>query len=514
MQQNDGNGSMNRMQEGRRPDWRDPLYECALRHEGSEAEEMAGLAEGEFAFLGDFLDSADHRNQAKKRILDIQNKKKKKARRKKIIFTAVCAAAAMVVFVSVLYLIFFYTVKAPQQWEEACELEESGDYEGALDRFSNLKTYAQRENAKERIERLKPLAAGQYLQNREYEEALALYREIEDEDGVNRTYEAWGDQLLTEEQYGDASEKYVLAGKEEKARDAKLLQADDEAANGNYERAIALVQELENADMERIAGYRSLRCDEIIRRLQALKSPFRDEEVRDLAGQLDDIDSILRFLKAVYAEGLDMEALFPDGILVKDIDLSGFRPDVENRGIERQGKAKTLVFSKMQERGTLSSYKAVNPYSVFSPTEKEPTFSVRLLPGFLYAIPEENRADSYEECQWILLSDTFYHAYGRVVGKQKVKSYSGSPDMSWSVGYPLFEAIDNVTLYEKEEPDRFYLVDYRVAKPEKYVEKTSEVLGYYYVTDEDIKDFETYWGASDPEYLEETLREGVRRIYE
>ena len=92
----------------------------------------------------------------------------------------------------------------------------------------------------------------------------------------------------------------------------------------------------------------------------------------------------------------------------------------------------------------------------------------------------------------LLLSDTVYLMFEYVPVKDTEDS---------KLYYPMYEAADNICVYEKEKPDHFLLVDYQRNRPE-----VSEGLSMMQIL---LLDTGSFWGTSDKEYLKQALEKGI-----
>ena len=503
------------------PDWRQPLYESACRHLYSGGEKEAEQAAREFSFLGDWKGSEKKKILSEERITAIRKEKKKKVFFEKMRLYGSIAVLVLFVLTVVGLTLNYYLNTLPKRWEEACAKEEAGDYTGALELMRKIDAGKHRKEAEERVKELIPLAAGQKLSEKDYAEALALYQEVNDEAGILSVYDAQGDEALESGDYAAAADFYKKAENKEKERTAVLRNADVKEEKGLYEEAIHLVESLgetDENDEARLKRLRASRCLRVMTELMIMNQTEHDpEKVRKCVETIDDLDSVLQICEEISREKYSLEEIFPVGIIIRDIDFSVYRPDVENKGLSRKNRPKAIVLTRRQIRGDLKQYMSESMIGSFLEEPKAISLQSEYIfePAVFFALPDEVRAKSFRECGELLLVDSYWRQYGTLSGSRKVKSTgtSGVPSFEITQTYPLFEAVDNVTLYDREKPDHFYIVGYELRKPELYESPVIEQLGYRFVTDGEIKDFEACWGKSDPEFLDSTYRKGVSELY-
>ena len=150
-----------------------------------------------FQELGDYKDSSELVAACDKRIAEL---KSAKSRRNKII-----VAAGVVAAIALGGTYYAVSVAIPQQkTDEAIELAQNGDYDAAL----NLLVENNLASKKPEIDRIH---AEKLTEAGEYQQAIDIYTEINDEEAVQNVYSAWGDATMKEENYARAFAMYYHA---------------------------------------------------------------------------------------------------------------------------------------------------------------------------------------------------------------------------------------------------------------------------------------------------------------
>ena len=429
-----------------------------------------------------------------------------------------------------------------------CDIEE-GSYAQAVDALTEL-------GDAEGISRAR-IAWGKELREQGlYEEALAQFNSLKglrisaDTEGAaekRETYYAWSAALVREEDYQNAvlvmermqmelpdfmkdGAKNGAAAEDETQKNeaAEDETQEDEAAEGK------IAEELDRQIRRRLEQLREKRCDAAIAAVIGENGGTVDPEKAFAEGSLlDDLKGQLRFCAALDQSGADLGSIFPDGIPVKDIFLDDYMPTTNNLGMEVQkledpGK-KALIFSRKEQVNDLSRFltremmgsgEAYLPVFGYIPDlnnidkikAEETSYQIRLLPGRWQQLPKEYRAMNWDECTLVMLSDMIYLNNGSAKVILTNRFGTGSSKVTYQVNYhyPLFDAVDNVTIYEKNQPDHFLLVDYQRSESKN---KSIAIPGYSPIISvtgsPDKIDYEKFWGVSDEAFLEQAAQNGM-----
>ena len=386
----------------------------------------------------------------------------------------------------------------------------------------------------------------------ELEEAISKVRENRATERKREMYLSWSDALEEKEEYQSALDvlrqmetDFTRTDESEDVPDDEQSSEgglnEEDAQEGQSENLVKDEQEEQDADplqeeqeevsetlaakvrqdlAERLPGLREKRCDAAIAAVTA-DSQIDNELAYSLGSTLDDLNGILRFCIVLDNAGADLESIFPEGVLISDVSLEEYLPTAENKGLfpegPIEGEWKTLVFSREEKETNKGKYRNINMYNYLNKGKaKTNSYEIRLLPGSWQKLPTDKRADSWEECSLLLLSDTIFIRNGLVILSYDFKIYNNGRTQTnhMTSEYPLFEAADNVTFYDKSQPDHYYLVDYVRNRPEEFKENSLPGIppivkvenGYNSI------DYERFWGKSDSTFLRNTLKKGLEKI--
>ncbi len=217
-----------------------------------------------------------------------------------------------------------------------------------------------------------------------------------------------------------------------------------EAADGRIQEAIEILLQARpsHETSELLTDLRLQRCEEAVRSLRAAvpaEEEIKESEdgaparhtVRDIkyaaeiGAELDDVDSILTYFRALAECGYEPGAVYPDGVEVIDVPTGSYQlPEDrkaaqadQNQTVPLEGKG--LIFTREQiipddPKQYLSQTEHVIVERPWNPAD-DSLYRVKLQPAELYQLPEERRAESIAECSWIYLADTVYRVSGTAV---------------------------------------------------------------------------------------------------
>ncbi|MBQ6385070.1 MAG: hypothetical protein IJJ38_02735 [Lachnospiraceae bacterium] len=565
-------------------DWKKPLYDCAANMQGKGDPLSLRRAAGQFAYLGGYRDSAARAEQCirdfdaqheavRGRIRDagcsgevseairnlvlfwgcpeyeaeLQTAREKETRlartekRRRILRVVRRAAlAAAVIFILITAYGYHISRTHPVIRREALRAAEEKDYEKAAELYHKIRNGPFSEEARARIPELMLEAARQKIGQGAFEEARKILVNYGDEEDFRHLYKEWGIACMREKQYAEALSRFKDAGDHSLDGRVYSLWAADKADGGDYYGAVEI---LERADDEEghSAQLKTLREGRARQAAGEVTGTVNYVKAAETGAKLDDIDGQLLYCRALREAGYDLKKVYPDGVVIRGLHPEQYRPTAENQGIAEDQELVILPFSRKEvneygvERSESAPYRYISPIhfrdrGVPWSRSGSDAFEMRLLPDVLYDLPESMRAESLEACTVFLLRDTFYLVEGSVAVRRG-KNYSGDSgatslvrDMSY---YKLLSAADNVTLYDKEAPDRFHIFDYRKEMPAykpdfgegaegdalRQIWEKMELKGQITVPNGNAaeigRSLEICWGKPDPEYLNETMKQAV-----
>ncbi|MBQ1310856.1 MAG: hypothetical protein IIY55_03325 [Blautia sp.] len=550
-------------------DWREPLYQSALKHQKLHTIQGTCAAAREFAFLGEYRDAAEQlkavlsaaqemydrlwkQNQPGRRwrrdpadvlcamrgmelLAEVvetgeeparireeyekyKSSLKKRNHRKEIMRRAAALIAVLLAAGSLLYTHF---VMLPGLWQQAQELAEEGDYRDAIDIARKLIKSRDWRKAEEWLPELKKEGAARLIAESDYSGAAELYKELGDDEKLSRTQIAWGEDLMSRGAYEEAEVHLLASADQDRLNGLYTVWSEVLAEEGSYKEAVEILSRAEYPDDEnsgiqasRLEQLRMLRREKAVLQLQEAGPAPDPAFAGELGSMLDDVDSLLTYCREAKELGVDLEKAFPDGVEVRDVKLAAYQPGTKSPGLSREEikNGKVLVFSRVQEEKDRHKYhyqEGKEGNGIRPAYLEESSYRYRLLPGTLFSLPEENIAASWEECTLLLLQDTLYIQRGTVTIKNhavwKRNHFEGIESTSY---YPVFAALDSAAFYRKENPEVFSLVDYQVSRPKAY-DLELPLPVYFKYTEKIIMDYSEFWGESDPVFLDVALQEGA-----
>ena len=563
-------------------DWLSPLYNCAREHQQSGTVTGLWYAAREYYFLGTYMDSprrldeccrelqagfddtvgkaleaADYYTSVKSNMeLDqfaqtgiegyakaaaeaLERKRRlaaseqKKQRRKHHILAG-CAAAVVIILLCSAFYVFGYL--QPALREQAAQLEAGEDYEGALAVYIRLLAGPWSKQADEKMKQMKERIGSRQLDEGQFEEAIALFQELDDEENVLKARTALGVSLREKGQFEEALAQFDQTGDGEQKYITYFAWADMLEEEERYQEAIEVMDLLhkdseavlsgEEAYQDRLARLKERRCDAAVAAVTgSVTGGSVDTALAySLGAALDDIDGQLKFCTALDEAGADLDLVYPEGVEVSGVSLAQYQPFGDEiavsdflEGIKEETAIKALVFARKQRAPVAGDYLENSISDMMAQKKREPEdddYEVRFLPGKWQELSKQKRASSLEECNLFLLSDCIYYKDGFVTIKTKYEVGTGSTRTRGYTTqyYPVFDAIDNVTVYRKDRPGQFIQIASKMRRPEEF--PMPSVFTSVVSADGSMNEivWDRFLGKSDPEFLEQALEKGIRFV--
>lgn len=341
----------------------------------------------------------------------------------------------------------------------ADELCTAGEYKQAADMFETL---GENQKAKEVWE----IYAEECLAANKYEDALKVYEKLQYAEKCKNTHLLWAEYLLADGSFLDAAEQFQISGDEEGALNAICLQAE------------YLIQARREQEVpEQLRGYSGDRIAQCI--FDAALSTAKSNTNRsfgEVAGEygsyVTDVNTQLYYCNLLRAEGIDLQSVYPDGVIV-DVDLAKYQIFDYLVSDETNTVAldcsKILVFSREEQKPTLSKLSFQNEEEsvgcLDAEAEKRKSedypYTVRLEPALMESVIAELWAESYEECTSIVLLEKGYYPYGGLSIKSTEFSslgYNYELTKGYKV-YPSYIAYESIGVFSTSDPQNVTLYD-------------------------------------------------------
>lgn len=510
-------------------DWRTPLYEAACRQK--EAGNIAGLilAEKSFAFLGNFRDAAKRKEECREEQIRAFEREKKALEEARTSAEARRAASELQAFRGqpcydqVANLV---SEKPDQLFERECRKFRSKS------RFRKLAVYGAAVLVLVLIfgwmgpvQIIRYRHAGQLAEDEKYEEALSEYWKLMAGPYANAArpkipdlQKKLADQMLARGRYQEAEQTYGLVNDEEGQATARIARCQSLAEQKKYTEAIELLMEMEpsaNRD-SLLETCRRSRCTQAIQEIPSAHKNM--DTLRETGQKLDDIDSQLRYCEALKEAGLDPGEVYPDGVEIIDYPLKDYKEQMEST-VDTMQEGRILVMRRIPDVKDKSWYRGSVQMVQYSASDvisgdleknseeklAEEDDRVLLMPAELYRFPEKQRAQSARDCQLLLLAATNWEYYDHIVfiGENRIRLNGRRQTSKTYTPYPVFQAVDTVSLYETKNPEHELLFGGQVSIPQDY--KQMDCL-------DDEGDYDRLWGEPDRRFLQDKLAETITCI--
>ena len=345
--------------------------------------------------------------------------------------------------------------------KRAAELEAAGEYESALNMYKTV--------GDSRGETRVTLAWAAALEaDGAYAEAIKLLERLPDtEDRVKALYAKWTLRLVSEENYERAVETFAQADQQLLAdqgvtelslREAWCGQA---MAGDNLRAALAIItpvrEEASVSGLYRELQYR-LMDEELAAEIaawQAADEPDRPaalERVRKSAMIYTEIDAQLRVWQMADRAGIDLTALYPEGVVVTGL----MPPENILDGEAQVDTSKPLVILRRERDYDLSLSSNMTNEVRHDPAS-ESSFTLIMSPIFWQALPPERRAETLADCTSVALVNLTYAYIGNVSGSYIIWDYISmysegkkkpTNRLYFPKSYMCFDALHEVLLWE------------------------------------------------------------------
>lgn len=346
-------------------------------------------------------------------------RERRKTRIRRALLTAACMAAAAFVMIQGYILI-------PEKLRQADTWMADGGYLMAYRLYSEAETLWHKEEARAGMERAQLCLADSQLEDGAYEAALELYRKYGQTEKEQETYRRWSEHLAAQGDAAGAIEKLIETpdSGERQARLAQLkLQRAYEAAKEALER-----------------------------------EPFDAAYARELGTPIDTIDAQLRFCHALAEAGVDLFAVYPDGVEVSDVKTGRYRPETAQEQAALADTSRVLLFERREDSYLNPSNMLFGFDSKVHDVEDDSIYTVKLMAGELFAHPSMRAARTLEEATAIIFVDYLY-AYRGEVGyweltkSVQVRNMAMPPTMIYAK-YPYFSSISSIAAYDARSPEQ------------------------------------------------------------
>ena len=267
-----------------------------------------------------------------------------------------------------------------------------------------------------------------------YEEAAAQWEAASAVPGregrIRQLYALWAKQLYDREDYREAYRKASRADREELEEagvsrfDILIRLGQKSLEEKNYDEALqACSNAEEEADTpDRLKDIEQLRVlvseakgqDAINAWLEAGADPAGLDPLRKAGKQFRDPDHQLRYWRLLADEGIDVTAVYPDGVTVDwDRPLPAECVAEESAVFDN---ARPLVLWREEKGYRLSMLDFIlNSYSDHDSDDRS-NYTITMMPSAWQALPAERRPGSLDECTCVLWADLTYQPAGKVYG--------------------------------------------------------------------------------------------------
>ena len=433
---------------------RQSVYEKARRElHKTRNRKTIGQVVRVFRQLGSYEDSEALLDTALQREAELEAADEKRAHRNKRIRRILLAAGIAAVVALVFFLRWDHKERRPNRlYERACSCLNEGRFDEAMESFERLQNWPE--------------------------------WKTQSEEGIRNTHIAIADDAMTKELYGLAYLHYSSAGMDEKTCVALRHLVKIELENGGYNRAVFYLEELQhlNQDVEeQLSETRLLYVRELIseeefskavdqlekmedtpetiemlssmykkvadaqcEKVSALKEPD-DREAAILGKEIHDLNGQITYCKTLLSLGYDLSRVYPAGVAVVYPGLSGYVPTEKESAWEPGGRCLVLYSRELEGRYSPSSLAGIYKQTVGEEKYQQTEFRNIFYPDLQFALPEENRAESWEDCDTLLLATSRYVYLKTVYEKWIHKRQENRAEKTYA-------CVDSISFFKKEDP--------------------------------------------------------------
>ena len=372
-----------------------------------------------------------------------QEARQARARKRRNLVIAALIAAAAAAFA------FYAMVIIPGKLSDADALYAAGSYEEAAAKYDEAEFFFHADAAKAGVEKSKRAMAQQAFDAGRFADAIAIYEAIDDQKAVNSAYIAWAESSLDAGAYAEAVD-CLKKGGADKARisDTYLRWSDALAAAGDAAGALEKLENVEESDA-RTARMAQLRMQQAKESADKVIAEGADPQyARSLGEAITTLDAQLAYCRALYDAGVDLMAVYPDGVTVTDAKLGAYLIDNPVDEDAAPDVSRALLFERREHDNSEFSSLAKRDRS------DDKYYDVKLLPGHLFS-SALTPAGSWEDATAIFLVDGEYLHSGDLT-VQTTETRNGRTVRSYTTDYPYYTAVTAVSVYDKEHPERMW----------------------------------------------------------
>ena len=360
----------------------------------------------------------------------------------------------------------------------------------------------------------------QAFKNGNYGAAVAYYIEAEEE---NRDYRRDGDfleKLDKAREYagkesmekGDlsAAADYLMeAGTEDTTDEVRLALASRLTEQGDYSQAIDVLRQTKDpgAVSARLTDLYQKRAKKQTQAMLQMQEQ-NPKAVHKLAGEIDDVDGLLSFVKAAVDAGYDPYDAFSGSFDVRNLAMDY---DFSKKPKTVPDAEKVLVVYRIQR--PYNTMPAGLMQSVVQIQQEPFITEIGLWLSALYSVDERYRAESLSECTAILLVNSWYSRTETVKGVFH-NTAPGTKNEEYKIDYCTYERHDEIYLCGRE-PETFLLLAEKVNAAPIFTEHEDleEDPPLYEYTEQDLlKTADVLLGQPDTAWINTVVNEAISQI--
>lgn len=394
-------------------------------------------------------------------------------RRKSVILLSLKAASIILVIAGAVLALNFFNLRNGDSYMN------SGDYEDAIAAYSSAGIWDMNgkklKEAEEKYHESTVNLIAKNFSSGNYENALKIMddkKELltkEDRPKISEAIMAFIERTEESEYYEVAltilknnsvrifmkeeNEQKWEAG-ERKLQEILKKYAVSETEKGNYNEALKITRynsEYIN-DEEFMHGILEKFTDGTIEALSRLESPDYDT-ARKQGERITDTNLVLKYCHSLHALSYDMKVLYPDGVHVDaNLDEYHFTKIAANTSDDSGASGKKMNFFPM----LIFRREESSPIKPFWESQN-PSYSVRLLPGEMFAYASGLAAKTLNDAASILIADGVYVSIGTVKETtRRITTRNGirTNEFEYSSDLKIYSAVNNLTMYDAKNPSK------------------------------------------------------------